>query len=83
MSQTDIFLGISFIIAWTGTVIGVMLWLNKSFRDLSEKMERVVPSDIYETRHHELDDRVKRLELWQASMRGDCFQKMTPRAGGG
>ena len=70
MSQTDVFLGISFIVAWTGTVVGVMMWLNKSFRELSEKMERVVPADLYEERHSELDDRVKKLELWQAAERG-------------
>lgn len=70
MSQTDVFLGISFIVAWTGTVVGVMMWLNKSFRELSEKMESVVPAALYEERHRELDDRVKRLELWQASERG-------------
>ena len=58
------------LITWTGTIIGVLAWLNRQFTVLREMVDRRVSYDIYEDRHNDLSERLRRLELWAAKKNG-------------
>ena len=58
------------LITWTGTIIGVLAWLNRQFTVLREMVDRRVSYDIYEDRHNDLSERLRKLELWAAKKNG-------------
>ena len=58
------------LITWTGTIIGVLAWLNRQFTVLREMVDRRVSYDIYEDRHNDLSQRLRKLELWAAKKNG-------------
>lgn len=48
--------GIGFLILWTTTVVGVMLWLNN-------RLSTLLPMEEYDRKHDELMERVRQIEL--------------------
>ena len=58
------------LITWTGTIIGILAWLNRQFTVLREMVDRRVSYDIYEDRHNDLSERLRKLELWAAKKNG-------------
>ena len=61
---------VSAVIAWTGTVVGCLMWLNRQFGLLKDQIDTRLPYATYEERHDLLAERVRQLELWRAAKNG-------------
>jgi hypothetical protein len=56
----QVYLIISGLVLWSGTLVAAVMWLNSKFSSL-------VPAIQYEVKHKELENRLRVLELWAAT----------------
>ena len=67
MTEPIIILGVAgFMVTWTGSIVAVLLWLNRQFGSLKEAIDSRLSISSYQSRHDELSNRVRALELWAA-----------------
>ncbi len=46
-------------VVWSSMLVAAVMWLDRKFSEL-------VPGEVYERRHNQIDNRLWRLELWAA-----------------
>lgn len=61
---------VTLVILWTTTVVGCLVWLNNRFIAITAQIESRLPLSTYESRHQDLAERVRQLELWRAARNG-------------
>ena len=67
MNEPIIILSIAgFLVTWTGSIVAVLLWLNRQFSVLKDAVDSRLSISSYVARHDALSTRVRNMELWVA-----------------